>query len=49
MSSMPQHAVANGIGHSEFLRAQLTTRLSWVVRTLSGSWCVSNMLTIDYA
>ncbi len=37
ISSMPQQAVAKGIGHSELRRAQLTTFLSWVVRTLSGS------------
>src|SRR5437763_8634342 len=43
ISSMPQHAVANGIGQSELRRAQLTTFLSWVVRTLSGSACGSSM------
>src|SRR5690606_17195846 len=38
---MPQQAVANGIGHSELRRAQLTTFLSCVVRILSGSCWVS--------
>src|ERR1700744_5164572 len=38
---MPQQAVAKGMGHSELRRAQFTTRLSWVVNTLSGSVCVS--------
>src|SRR5688500_10148371 len=36
ISSIPQQAVANGIGHNELRRAQFTTFLSWVVRTLSG-------------
>ena len=41
MSSMPQQAVAKGIGQSELRLAQLTTFLSWVVKTLSGNACVS--------
>ena len=41
ISSMPQQAVAKGIGHSELRRAQFTTFLSWVVRKLSGRVCVS--------
>src|SRR5580704_10446865 len=41
ISSIPQQAVANGIGHSELLRAQFTTFLRFVVRKLSGSVCVS--------
>src|SRR5688572_11575312 len=32
MSSMPQHAVAKGIGQTADRRAQLITRWSWVVR-----------------
>src|SRR4051794_18051552 len=40
---MPQHAVANGIGHRELRRAQLTTFLSCVVRNMSGSVWVSIM------
>jgi hypothetical protein len=40
---MPQQAVAKGIGQSDDRRAQLTTFLSCVVRTLSGSCCVSIM------
>src|SRR5665213_411563 len=43
MSSMPQHAVANGIGHKELRRAQLTTFFSWVVRTLLGRARGSNI------
>ena len=43
ISSIPQHAVANGIGQSEDLRAQFTTFLSWVVRNMSGSCWVSNI------
>jgi hypothetical protein len=35
ISSMPQHAVANGRGHTLERRAQLMTRLSCVVTTLS--------------
>ena len=35
MSSMPQHAVANGIGHSDERRAQLMTRCNCVVRNPS--------------
>ena len=41
MSSIPQQAVAKGIGQSELRLAQLTTFLSWVVRRLSGNACVS--------
>src|SRR3954447_20059400 len=36
INSIPQQAVAKGIGHSELRRAQFTTFLSWVVNTLSG-------------
>ena len=32
MNSMAQQAVPNGIGHREFLRAQLATSLTFVVR-----------------
>jgi hypothetical protein len=35
MYSMAQHAVPNGIGHREFLRAQLATSLTLVVKKLS--------------
>jgi hypothetical protein len=45
ISSIPQQAVANGIGQSELRRAQLTTFFNWVVRTLSGSCWVSIMMT----
>src|ERR671927_31670 len=38
MNSMAQHAVPNGIGHSEFARDQLTRKSSRVVTQLS---CVS--------
>src|SRR3954452_25495236 len=41
ITSMPQQAVANGIGHSDDRRAQFTTRFNWVVSSLSGSSCVS--------
>jgi hypothetical protein len=37
MSSMPQQAVANGIGHRLFDRAQLAAASSRVMKTLSGS------------
>src|SRR5687768_4139611 len=43
INSIPQHAVANGMGQRLLRRAQLTTFLSWVVRTLSGRVCVSSM------
>src|SRR5580765_3966623 len=36
INSIPQHAVAKGIGQIELRRAQFTTFLSWVVNTLSG-------------
>src|SRR3954453_5410770 len=35
MNSMAQHAVPNGIGHSEFARPQLTRKSSFVVTQLS--------------
>ena len=35
MNSMAQHAVPNGIGHSEFARPQLTRKSSRVVTQLS--------------
>src|SRR5277367_6339326 len=41
ISSMPQQAVAKGIGQIELRRAQFTTFLSCVVRTLSGRVWVS--------
>lgn len=41
MSSMPQQAVANGMGHTEDRRAQLMTRLSDVVRNPSTGMAAS--------
>src|SRR5688572_18168753 len=41
ISSIPQQAVANGMGQRELRRAQFTTFLSWVVNTLSGRAWVS--------
>src|ERR1700722_13319342 len=40
MNSIAQHAVPNGIGHSEFARPQFTRKSSLVVTQLS---CVSGM------
>jgi hypothetical protein len=37
ISSIPQHAVANGSGHTLDRRHQFTTRFKLVVNTLSGS------------
>ena len=41
INSIPQHAVANGIGHRELRRDQFTSFLSCVVTRLSGNVCVS--------
>src|SRR3954471_15258498 len=41
INSIPQQAVANGMGHSDDRRAQFTTFFNCVVSTLSGSVCVS--------
>src|SRR5947209_227863 len=41
MSSIPQHAVANGIGQSDDRRAQFTAFFSCSVSRLSGRSCVS--------
>ena len=38
ISSMPQQAVANGIGHRLFDRAQFETTSSWLITTPSGSF-----------
>src|SRR5206468_2232732 len=38
MNSMAQHAVPNGIGHSEFARAQFTRKSSLVVIQGSPVW-----------
>jgi hypothetical protein len=43
ISSIPQHAVANGIGQSELRRAQFTSFFKFVVSRLSGNNCVSIM------
>src|SRR4051812_6615522 len=43
INSIPQQAVAKGIGQSELRRAQFTTFLSWVVNTLSGRVWGSNI------
>ena len=37
MSSMPQQAVANGIGHRLYFRHQFTTESSVVIWTFSGT------------
>ena len=37
ISSMPQQAVANGIGHRLFVRTQLASWSSWSSITFSGS------------
>src|SRR3954451_23910586 len=48
ISSIPQQAVANGIGQSELRRDQLTTFFNCVVRMLSGrSWVSIATLIID--
>src|SRR3954447_13321411 len=49
INSIPQQAVAKGIGHSELRRAQFTTFLSWVVNTLSGRVWVSNIVGVVLA
>ena len=48
ISSIPQQAVANGIGHSEFRRDQFTTFFSCVVRKPSGRSCVSMLYLCEF-
>jgi hypothetical protein len=38
INSIPQQAVANGIGHRLFERAQFDTKSSWLTMMLSGSF-----------
>src|SRR6476646_3576631 len=42
MNSMAQHAVPNGMGHSEFARPQITRKSSFVVTQLS--WLCGSMV-----
>ena len=46
MNSMAQHAVPNGYGQSELLRAQLTSEAYDVVKKLSCSLLVSTSATL---
>jgi hypothetical protein len=37
ISSIPQHAVAKGIGHKLYLRHQFTTASRWVTNVFAGN------------
>jgi len=49
ISSMPQHAVPNGIGQSELRRDQLISFWSWVVNTPSAGSAASMPIVVTSA